>query len=246
MKDYKIYDGFFLVRNGKRYPDFAVGTYLRNESEILDLLNQYPYNKLMLDTAYRYGNERVVAQAIEKSHYPKENIIYIGKINTEQQESKKTIREEFFDTLSRLQIEKMDIYLIHSSRSYKIVETWKEMILLREEGFIDTIGVSNFDVEAINKLYFTSGVYPEVNQIVLPGHENKNNDFYGLLQFCMEKDILVQIASPFGGNINSETVSVEERKILLKTLRQKKLTCVFGTKNIVHLCQNVAWICLGR
>lgn len=246
MKDYKLYEGFFTTRNGKKYPDFAVGTYLRNKSDFLDLLNQYPYNKLMIDTAYRYGNERVVAQAIEKSHYPKENIIYIGKINTAQQESGKTIREEFFDTLSRLQINKIDIYLIHSSRSCKIVDTWREMIQLQKEGFIDTIGVSNFGIEAIEKIYIASGVYPEVNQIVLPTPKSNNNSFCKLLQFCHDKNILVQIAAPFGGNIKSETIPIEKREKLLKTLRQKKLTCVFGTKNINHLCQNVSWICLGR
>lgn len=245
MKDYEQYKSYICTQTGKAYPDFAVGTYMRTEIELLNLLNQYPYDKIMLDTAFRYGNEFAVAQAVEKSQYPCENVIYIGKINTFQQECGHTVREEFFATLRRLHLSKIDIYLIHSDRSPNIVTTWEEMILLRKLGLIDTIGVSNFSEKSIRKLYATSGVYPDVIQLAFP--TNKFDiELQTLLQFCHNKKILVQIASPFGGIDGSRSMSQTDRKELLKRIRRKGYTCVFGTTDIVHLRENVSWISLGR
>lgn len=245
MKDYKQYKGCAHTQNGKIYPDFAIGTYLRTEEELVTLLNKYPYDKIMLDTAFRYGNELAVAQAVEKSSYPCENVIYIGKINTLQQESGRTIREELSDTLKRLHLEKIDIYLIHSDRSPNITTTWQEMISLRKLGLIDTIGVSNFSIESIENLYASSGIYPEVIQLVLPSNRF-DLEFQALLQFCQEKKMIIQIASPFGGIDGNKKMSQIERIELLKNIHIKGYTCVFGTTKIAHLCDNVSCMCLER
>lgn len=245
MKDYEQYKGYVYTQSGQAYPNFALGTYLRTEDELINLLNEYPYDKIMLDTAFRYGNELAVARAVEESRYPCKNVIYIGKINTFQQESGRTVREEFFETLKRLHLDKINIYLIHSDRSPNIVTTWQEMILLRKLRLIDTIGVSNFSIESIEKLYAASGVYPEVIQIVLPTNK-LDAEFQKLLQFCQKKRMIIQIASPFGGIDGSKTISQTERRELLKDICGKGYTCVFGTTNIVHLCENISWINFGR
>lgn len=247
MNGYKKYPGFVATRSGKDYPDFALGTYLRKEDELINLMNSYSFDMLMLDTAYRYGNEQEVSNAIAKSNYPNNQVILIGKINTSQQESGKTIREEFMDTLHRLNVPRLDIYLIHSSRSPYYCETWREMIRLKKEGLIETIGVSNFGIEDIEKLYQTSGVYPEINQIVIPV-TNVDNDIttHQLIRYCKERKILVQAAMPFGGDATSCTVDTGRRQDILTNLRQHNITCVIGTRNIQHLYQDIAWIELGR
>lgn len=245
MKDYKHYSSILTTRNGVEYPDFALGTYLRTENELLDLLNQYPYDKLMLDTAYRYNNEQEVASAIAKSCYPKSQICIIGKINTSQQESGRSIEEEFSDTLQRLCIDRIDIYLIHSSRSPHYCSTWEELIKLQNKGLIETIGVSNFDIPEIEKIYTSSGIYPEVNQIVIPLDDDTNHT-KKLIDYCHEKRILIQVAMPFGGRLVSSRLSCDQRKSILQRLQKQELTYIFGTRSIQHLCQNIAWINSGR
>lgn len=244
MKDYKQYNSYVYAQSGRAYPNFAVGTYLRTEDELINLLNQYPYDKIMLDTAFRYGNELAVARAVEESQYPRENVIHIGKINTFQQDSGRTVREEFLGTLKRLHLDKINIYLIHSDRSSNIAITWQEMILLRKLGLIDTIGVSNFSIESIEKIYATSGVYPEVIQLVLPMNKF-DAEFQKLLQYCHEKKMLIQIASPFGGIDGSKNVSQTQRRELLRNIRSKGYTCIFGTTSITHLNENVSLMNLG-
>lgn len=245
MKDYNQFTGYIYTLSGKKYPDFAIGTYSRTEDELVKLLDEYPYDKIMLDTAFRYGNEDAVARAVKRSCYPCEDVIYIGKINTYQQESGRAIQEEFFDTLKRLRLEKIDIYLIHSDRSPNITTTWKAMIELRRLGLIDMIGVSNFGIESIERLHASSGVYPEVIQLVLP-ENGFDLEFQKILQFCQEKGMLIQIASPFGGFDGKKNITQEERKKLLMNIRSRGYVCVFGTTNIAHLRENVSWISLGR
>lgn len=247
MSDYKNYSGIIPTRSGMAYPDFALGTYLRKEKELIDLLNGYKYNKLMIDTAYRYGNEQEVANAILKSDYPNSQIIIIGKINTSQQESDKTIRDEFMGTLHRLNVSKLDIYLIHSSRSPYYCKTWKEMIELQKEGLVDTIGVSNFGIEDIEKLFQSSGVYPEINQIVIPSSDDKNKqEVNQIISFCKENKILIQAAMPFGGQDNNCFLTTQERRDILRHLRHQNIVSVMGTSNLHHLYQNLSWIENGR
>lgn len=245
MKDYKTYTGMITVRSGKSYPDFALGTYLRTEKELEKLLSDYPFDKLMLDTAYRYGNEHLVASAIEKSRYPVENIYFIGKINTGQQESGKTVKEELQATLNRLNLRKIHIYLIHSDRSTKIVNTWTDMISLQKLGLIDTIGVSNFSKKSVELLYSETSVYPEIIQI-LPQKDPTEKTYIECLRFFAEKQIHVQIAAPFRGESNSKGMSNAERCDILKRIRSKGFSCVFGTTNNNHLYENVSWLGLGR
>lgn len=247
MKDYKPYIGTIVTRSGKKYPDFALGTYLCTEEELSNILQHYPYDRLMLDTAFRYGNEREVAKAVMGSAYPQNQIIYIGKINTSQQESGRSIKDELMDTLHRLNISKIDIYLIHSSRYQGYFETWRELIKLQKEGLIETIGVSNFGVKEIENLYDQSGVYPEINQIVVQRNisTDEQNKIQELIGYCCNKNISIQIAMPFGGPEISKKLSEEQRASTLENLRKQKFTCVFGTKNILHLLQNIRWIEMG-
>lgn len=242
MKGYKHYSGTICTRTGAVYPDFAIGTYRRTKEELFRLLQKYPYDILMLDTAYRYGNEPDVAAAVQESGYPPRQVLYTGKINTSQQESGRSVREELLGTLNRLQIPNIDIYLIHSSRSPHCCRTWKQMIALREEGLIRTIGVSNFDVDALERLFDTSGFYPEIHQMIY----RPDSHCQKLLQFCREKGILVQIAMPFGGEENRTILSSKQREKILMQLRQQGLMCIFGTTSIDHLSQNLMGIQKGR
>lgn len=247
MNGYKNYSGIIRTRSGKEYPDFALGTYQRSEDELVNLMKTYSYDKLMIDTAYRYGNEDAVSRAIIASGYPTNQIIHIGKINTNQQESGKTIREEFIGTLHRLCLSKIDIYLIHSNRSPNYCVTWKEMLKLQEEGLINTIGVSNFSIEDIEQLYRSSGVYPEINQIAVPivGTVDDVN-IYSLIEYCNAKKILIQAAMPFGGSEKSSLLTTQQRQNILTCLRRQNISCILGTSNIDHLYQSLSWIELGR
>lgn len=227
-----------LSLNGIFYPNIAIGTFGMNKQELVELFNNYPYDELLIDTAYRYGNEVEVATALQESEYPKRNVLYIGKINYAQQSSGISVRENLEGTLRRLQISKIHTYLIHSPRYKDYCDTWDQMITLQEEGLIDNIGVSNFSIKEIESMHKKTNVYPSVNQIVYcPFFENKEEQ-EKIIEYCDEKNILIQVAMPFGGKENRNNITREQRRNVLMDLHKRKMVAIIGTTQVAHMIEN--------
>jgi 2,5-diketo-D-gluconate reductase A len=81
-------------------------------------------------------------------------------------------RRAFQDSLERLELDFVDLYLIHwpVPSQDKYVETWKAFIELKEEGLVRSIGVSNFQPAHLRRLIDETGVTPSVNQVELHPH----------------------------------------------------------------------------
>lgn len=208
-------------------PAYCIGTYDIPEDVLEYIFSSYEFDSMMIDTAYRYLNESDVGNAYKISGYPRERTIFIGKICYSQQQ--KEIEEELKQTLNRLQIEYIDIYLIHSPRYENYVETWKEMIRLKDKGYIKHIGVSNFGVDEITKIFVQTNVMPEVNQIV-PSADDLEN----ILCFCKDNNILVQMAQ----SVKNEVIRGNIRNVL-KTNLYNNIVSVVGTKCVKHFEENI-------
>lgn len=222
---------------GSKYPCMAIGTYGLSETELLGLFKAYHYDELLIDTAYRYDNEKEVSSAIMKSGYPKGQVRFIGKISYSQQVSGRSIREELHGTLNRLKIDIIDFYLIHSPRYEGFHETWQQLQELRHAGHIKEIGVSNFSKENIEKLYELSGEYPAVNQIVYNPF-NQTEQTEQLINFCSCNNISIQVAMPFGGCDNSSKLDEEKRRRIITSLCNSNLLSIIGTHQHEHMIQN--------
>lgn len=241
MNDYKKKLKVFphmLSLNGMRYPNIAIGTFGLNKQELVDLFYNYPYDELLIDTAYRYGNELDVACALQESGYPRKNVLYIGKINYAQQSSGVSVRENLEGTLRRLQISKIHTYLIHSARYKEYCDTWTQMIALKEEGLIDNIGVSNFSIKEIENMYKKTNVYPSVNQIIYCPIFERKEEQEKLIKYCNEKNIVIQAAMPFGGKENRYNITKEQRKTVLMDLCKRKMVMIIGTTQVSHMIEN--------
>lgn len=238
MKDYKK----SISIGNSIYPLVSIGTYGRSYEELFELFSCYNYGDLWVDTAYRYGNESIVADALRDSGFPEQKVIYTGKICYSQQAGEKTVKEELIGTLSRLNIPKIDLYLIHSPRYRGYCETWTEMQKLRDEGFINTIGVSNFEIDDIERIYQETGEYPAINQIVYCPNDNVDLQREKLISFCKSRNIVVQAAMPFGGSEMAKLLTEQDRKRILQQNRKNQIVSVFGTKSAKHMTQNLSYI----
>lgn len=238
MKDYKIN----ISIGNSIYPLFSIGTYGRSYEELAELFSCYNYGDLWVDTAYRYGNESIVAEALQDSGFPTQRIIYTGKICYSQQAGEKTVKEELIGTLNRLKISQIDLYLIHSPRYREYCETWMEMQKLRDEGFINTIGVSNFEIIDLEKIYRETGEYPAVNQIVYCSNDDVDLQKEELISFCKSRNIVVQAAMPFGGFEMAKSLTEQDRKSILQQNCKNQIVSVFGTKSAKHMMQNLSYI----
>jgi 2,5-diketo-D-gluconate reductase A len=121
-----------------------------------------------VDTAAAYHNEAGVGDGIRSSGLARDRIFVTTKLWNEAQGFDATLRA-CEESLGKLGLDQVDLYLIHwpSPRRGRYVETWKAFIRLREEGRVRSIGVSNFEVEHLDRLIGETGVTPVLNQIEL-------------------------------------------------------------------------------
>ena len=238
MSDYKE-QGLNLplfIMDNEYIPCVGIGTYNISEKSLTEVFMSYPYKKIIIDTAYKYGNEKQVCNALKKTNFSRQDISYIGKISYAQQEKKK-VEDTMKQSLNNLEIDYFDMYLIHSPRYKNYCETWNQMILLKERGFIKHIGVSNFAIEDIQLLIAQTGVVPSINQIVVnPFMENQHTS---LMEYCKENNIMVQIAMPFGGSDNRNKLSDAMRRDILLDWYKKGIISIIGTSKSEHLLSNL-------
>lgn len=153
-----------------------------------------------IDTAAVYKNEDSVGAAIAASGLPREDLFITTKLwNSDQGEG--NVRPALEKSLKKLGLSYIDLYLIHWPTPARdlIVETWKELETLKDEGLIRSIGVSNFRVEDFEKLASKGLTTPALNQIELhPGLLQNELRAYG-----QAHNIRIESWSPIGGNRGS-------------------------------------------
>lgn len=153
-----------------------------------------------IDAAAVYGNEISVGEGIKNCGIPREELFITSKVWNTERGYKKT-KVAFEKTLNDLQVDYLDLYLIHWPASATQFENWKEINLdtwkamteLYKEGKIKAIGVSNFLPHHLEVL-MQEEVKPMVNQIEFhPGFLQKET-----LEYCEKNHILVEAWSPLG------------------------------------------------
>jgi 2,5-diketo-D-gluconate reductase A len=121
-----------------------------------------------IDTAAAYRNEKGVGAAVAASGIPREEVFVTTKLWNAQQGFDSAL-ETFDNSLGRLGMEHVDLYLIHwpAPTQDRFVETWKAFERIHDEGRARTIGVSNFRIEELERLGRETGTMPTVNQVEL-------------------------------------------------------------------------------
>ena len=117
----------------------------------------------LIDTAASYGNEVEVGKAIKRSSVAREELFITTKLWIQDARYEST-KKAFDKSLKRLQLDYLDLYLIHQPFG-DIYGSWRAMEDLYREGRIRAIGVSNFQPDRIMDLIIHNKVVPAVNQI---------------------------------------------------------------------------------
>ena len=130
-----------------------------------------------IDTAEMYGNEKEVGEGIRASGIPRNEIFVTSKLNNSFHEPD-AARKAFDTTLSDLGFDYIDLFLIHwplpTQYGGDYVSTWNTMIEFAKSGRSKSVGVSNFQVEHLERLAKETELVPAVNQIEV--HPYLTND----------------------------------------------------------------------
>lgn len=145
----------------------------------------------LIDTAASYGNEEAVGQAIQRAGVPRADLFVTTKLWIADAGYDKT-RPAFERSLQRLQLDYLDLYLIHQPFG-DVYGAWRVMEELYQEGRVRAIGVSNFQPDRLMDLIVHNAVVPAVNQI----ETHPFNQQIATQQFLQENQVQIESWGPF-------------------------------------------------
>jgi 2,5-diketo-D-gluconate reductase A len=186
------------LNNGVAMPLLGFGVFQMNDaaecersvSEAIDA------GYRLIDTAAAYGNEEAVGNAIKRSGVPREELFVTTKLWI-QDAGYERARQAFERSMRRLQLEYLDLYLIHQPFG-DVYGSWRAMEELYREGRIRAIGISNFHPDRVMDLIVHNQVVPAVNQIEThPFHQQVETQ-----QFLRDNGVQIQSWGPFAEGRN--------------------------------------------
>jgi 2,5-diketo-D-gluconate reductase A len=154
-----------ILNNGVEMPIIGFGVFqvpdpVQCEQAVYDALMA---GYRLIDTAAVYQNEEAVGRAIKRSGVPREELFITTKVWVQDVGYEKT-KLAFEKSLERLQLDYLDLYLIHQPYG-DVYGSWRAMEELYREGKIKAIGVSNFHSDRLVDLICHNEVAPAVNQV---------------------------------------------------------------------------------
>ena len=192
----------FTLSNGVEMPGIGFGTWKAKDGETAydSIIEALKAGYRHIDTAAMYRNEASVGKAVRECGLKREDIFVTSKVWNKNRGYEKTLAA-FEKTLATMELDYLDLYLIHWPAIPLQFEdwdeinlgTWKAMIELYKAGKIKAIGVANFYPKHLESLMKTE-VPPMVNQIEYhPGYTQDD-----VVKYCQENGIVVQGWSPLG------------------------------------------------
>jgi diketogulonate reductase-like aldo/keto reductase len=151
----------------------------------------------LLETAASYMNEAAVGKAIRKSGVPREELFITTK-HWIQSNGYDETKKAFENSLKKLQLDYLDLYLIHQPFG-DVYGEWRAMQDLYKEGKVRAIGVSNFQPDRLIDLMVHNEIVPAVNQIEThPFHQQIETQ-----KFLQENKVQIESWGPFAEGKNN-------------------------------------------
>ena len=151
----------------------------------------------LIDTAASYMNEDAVGKAIKRSDVPREDLFITTKLWIQSNGYEGT-KKAFENSLKKLQLKYLDLYLIHQPFG-NVYGEWRAMQDLYKEGRVRAIGVSNFHPDRLIDLIVHNEIVPAVNQVEThPFHQQIKTQ-----KFLKENNVQIESWGPFAEGKNN-------------------------------------------
>jgi len=234
-----------VLQNGVKMPWIGLGVlYLDEDGPVENAVRwalEAGYRHI--DTASIYGNEAGVGRAIRESGLPRDAIFVTSKVWNSDQGYEKTLAA-FEASLQRLDMDYVDLYLVHWPVKGLYKETWRALETIYESGRARAIGVSNFLIHHLQDVMADARIMPMVDQV----------EFHPRLQqpelqaFCREHSIQLEAWRPLmKGKVLEipELVSLGEKygktavQVTLRWMIQKGVVAIPKSGNRDRIFSNI-------
>lgn len=228
---------YFTLRNGMKMPAIGYGTVKLGKEPVAANMDYSALHTAidvgyrLFDTAMLYKNEEGIGEQLKKCGLSREELIISNKFpnNPPFNSSRESIRKTVEESLSRMQMDYYDLYLIHYAVPNKVkslqgvegintvsmdvektCELWVTLNELMAEGKFRAVGISNFDEDQLRILIENTGIVPMVNQVRCnPAEPN-----FGVIEYCKTLGIVPEAHSPLNfaagpGDIRKDPAYVE-------------------------------------
>lgn len=184
----------YEMHDGYKIPAIGFGTvYMNGQEGAEGVSNALKNGYRLLDTAIRYENEGAVGEGIRRSEVPRDEIFVTSKLRAGLYDYD-TALASIEESLFRAGLEYFDLFLLHwpNPKQDKYVEAWKALIQAQKNGYVRSIGVSNFEPDHIDRLIKETGVKPVINQVELHPYFSQEK----VREYDSNNDIVTQAWSP--------------------------------------------------
>ena len=234
------------LNNGVEIPILGFGVFQITDStecerSVVDAI-QTGYSHI--DTAASYQNEEAVGRGIKQSGVAREKLFITTKLWIQSNGSEGT-RKAFENSLKRLQLDYIDLYLIHQPFG-DVHGEWRAMEELYQQGKVRAIGVSNFPPDRIMDLMIHNKITPAVNQIeVNPFHQQIDTQ-----TFLQENSVQVEAWAPFAEGKNNIfqnelllSIAAKHKKsiaqVILRWLVQREIVVLSKSTRKERMIENI-------
>jgi 2,5-diketo-D-gluconate reductase A len=189
---------YVKLNNGIQMPVLGFGVFqvtdlAECERSVVDAIDT---GYRLIDTAQSYGNEEAVGKAIKRSVAPRADLFITTKLYIQSKGYEGT-KKAFENSLKKLQLDYLDLYLIHQPYG-DVYGEWRAMEELYKEGRVKAIGVSNFHPDRLIDLIIHNEIVPAVNQIEThPFHQQIETQ-----NFLKENNVQIESWGPFAEGKN--------------------------------------------
>lgn len=181
-----------ILNNGHQMPLLGLGVYDMYNSEAEQaVLWALETGYRLIDTAEMYKNETEIGNAVRESGLDRTELFVTTKINNSDQVFDKTLRA-FDESLKKLNIDYIDLYLVHWPIKVTRKDTWLALEKLYTEGRVKAIGVANYLVPFLTELESYASIVPAVNQVEFSPYLYLKD----LAEVCKQKKIQLQAYTP--------------------------------------------------
>ncbi|OOG93009.1 hypothetical protein BTH41_04507 [Bacillus mycoides] len=185
------------LHNGVEMPGFGLGVFKVEEGpELVNAVKTaIKQGYRSIDTASIYANEKAVGEGIregiKEAGVSREDLFITSKVWNRDQGYEETLAA-YEESLKKLELDYLDLYLVHWPVEGKYKDTWRALEKLYKEGRVRAIGVSNFQIHHLKDVMEGAEVKPMINQVEYHPRLTQKE----LRDFCREQGIQMEAWSP--------------------------------------------------